>query len=121
MLLAVLEKRAGFKLQAKDVFLNIAGGIKINDTASDLAVISSILSSNLDVKIDHNICFAGEVGLTGEIRGINRINQRIGEATKLGFHTIFIPKSNKTIIDSQKNIRIIKVSRVEQVFKNIFS
>ena len=89
MLLAVLEKRAGFKLIQKDVFLNIAGGLKINDPATDLAVISSILSSNIDIAIDHKICFAGEVGLTGEIRAVNRIEQRIAEAAKLGFKKIY--------------------------------
>ena len=85
MLLAVLEKRAGFKLLAKDVFINVAGGLKINDPATDLAVICAILSSNIDIATDHTTCFAGEVGLTGEIRAVSRIEQRISEASRLGF------------------------------------
>lgn len=120
MLLAVLEKRAGFKLVQKDVFLNIAGGLKISDPATDLAVICSILSSNIDVTINHKYCFAGEVGLTGEIRAVNRVEQRIAEAEKLGFKRIFIPAHNKSF-DSQKfKIDIIKAGRVEEVFRNIF-
>lgn len=121
MLLAVLEKRAGFKLIAKDVFLNIAGGLKINDPATDLAVISSILSSNLDIAINHKICFAGEVGLTGEIRAVNRIEQRIAEATKIGFNKIYVPKFNKGYDTSNFKIEVVKASRVEEVFKTIFS
>jgi DNA repair protein RadA/Sms len=120
MLLAVLEKRAGFKLLAKDVFLNIAGGLKINDPATDLAVICSILSSNIDVAVDHKTCFTGEVGLTGEIRGVNRIEQRIAEAAKLGFNKIFIPAVNKGFDASVFNIQIEKVARVEEVFRIIF-
>lgn len=120
MLLAVLEKRAGFKLLAKDVFLNIAGGLKINDPATDLAVICSILSSNIDIAIDHKTCFTGEVGLTGEIRGVNRIEQRIAEAAKLGFEKIYIPKVNKGFDASKFNITIEKVGRVEEVFRSIF-
>lgn len=120
MLLAVLEKRAGFKLLAKDVFLNIAGGLRINDPATDLAVICSILSSNIDIAIDHKICFTGEVGLTGEIRGVNRIEQRIAEADKLGFKKIFIPKLNKGFNAKKFNIELEKVSRVEEVFRKIF-
>ncbi len=120
MLLAVLEKRAGFKLIQKDVFLNIAGGLKINDPATDLAVITSILSSNIDIAVDHKTCFSGEVGLTGEIRGVSRIEQRIAEAAKLGFSKIFVPKLNKGFDALKFNIEILKVDRVEQVFKNIF-
>jgi DNA repair protein RadA/Sms len=120
MLLAVLEKRAGFKLLTKDVFLNIAGGLRINDPATDLAVICSILSSNIDIAIDHKICFTGEVGLTGEIRGVNRIEQRIAEAAKLGFKKIFIPKLNKGFDASKFSIELEKVSRVEEVFRKIF-
>jgi len=120
MLLAVLEKRAGFKLLAKDVFLNIAGGLKINDPATDLAVICSILSSNIDVAVDHKTCFTGEVGLTGEIRGVNRIEQRIAEAAKLGFNKIFIPAVNKGFDAKAFNIQIEKVARVEEVFRIIF-
>jgi DNA repair protein RadA/Sms len=120
MLLAVLEKRAGFKLLTKDVFLNIAGGLRINDPATDLAVICSILSSNIDIAIDHKVCFAGEVGLTGEIRGVNRIEQRIAEAAKLGFKKIFIPKLNKGFDAFKFSIELEKVSRVEEVFRKIF-
>ena len=120
MLLAVLEKRAGFKLIQKDVFLNIAGGLKINDPATDLAVICSILSSNIDVAIDHKMCFAGEVGLTGEIRAVNRIEQRIAEASKLGFKKIYIPSLNKGFKHSVFPIEIIKADRVEEVFRQLF-
>lgn len=121
MLLAVLEKRAGFRLAAKDVFLNIAGGIKVDDPAIDLAVICAILSSDLDLSIDKNICFAGEVGLSGEIRPVNRIEQRISEAQKLGFSKIFISKYNKTNIDFSKyDIKINFVSKVEDVFRLLF-
>jgi len=120
MLLAVLEKRAGFKLIQKDVFLNIAGGIKISDPATDLAVICSILSSNLDIAINHKNCFAGEVGLTGEIRAVSRIEQRIAEAEKLGFSKIFIPKLNKGFDISKLKIEVVKASRVEEVFRKIF-
>jgi len=120
MLLAVLEKRAGFKLIAKDVFLNIAGGLKISDPATDLAVICSILSSNLDIAINHKISFAGEVGLTGEIRAVSRIEQRIAEAQKLGFNQIIIPMLNKGYDTSRLKIKVVKASRVEEVFRNIF-
>lgn len=121
MLLAVLEKRAGFKLIQKDVFLNIAGGLKINDPATDLAVICSILSSNIDVAINHKYCFAGEVGLTGEIRAVSRVEQRISEAEKLGFKRIYIPAYNKSFDIKKYKIEIVKSARVEEVFKNIFS
>jgi DNA repair protein RadA/Sms len=120
MLLAVLEKRAGFKLIQKDVFLNVAGGLKINDPATDLAVICSILSSSIDTAIDHKICFAGEVGLTGEIRAVNRIEQRITEAAKLGFKKIYISSLNKGFDKSGFTIEIIPASRVENVFRTIF-
>ena len=122
MLLAVLEKRAGFRLGQKDVFLNIAGGIKVDDPATDLAVIASVLSSNLDLSIDKSICFAGEVGLTGEIRPVNRIDQRISEADKLGFKKIYISKFNtKGIEESKYKIQIVKVSRVDELFRSLFS
>jgi DNA repair protein RadA/Sms len=120
MLLAVLEKRAGFKLIQKDVFLNIAGGLRISDTATDLAVITSILSSNIDTAINHKFSFTGEVGLTGEIRAVNRIEQRIAEAEKLGFQKIFIPQFNKSFDSSKFKIEIVKASRVEDVFRMIF-
>ena len=121
MLLAVLEKRAGFKLIAKDVFLNIAGGLKINDPASDLAVICAILSSNLDIAIGHHCCFAGEVGLTGEIRAVSRLDQRVSEAAKLGFSKIFVPESNKESHFSKFNTTVHRVNRVDEVFRAIFS
>ncbi len=121
MLLAVLEKRAGFRLAQKDVFLNIAGGIKVDDPATDLAVIASVLSSNLDLSIDKNICFAGEVGLTGEIRPVNRVEQRISEADKLGFKKIYISKYNSKGLDIAKfKIEIVKVSKVEELFRSLF-
>ena len=120
MLLAVLEKRAGFRLLAKDVFVNIAGGLKINDPATDLAVICAILSSNIDSAVNHKTCFAGEVGLTGEIRGVNRIEQRIAEASKIGFERIIIPKLNKGFDISKFNIKIDRAGRVEEVIRIIF-
>ncbi|MCQ2066062.1 MAG: DNA repair protein RadA [Bacteroidaceae bacterium] len=121
MLLAVLEKRVGFKLGQKDVFLNIAGGIRVNDPAIDLAVITAILSSNLDVAVDRTIAMAGEVGLSGEIRPVSRIEQRISEAQKLGFGQIIIPKNNMHGLDKSKyNIEIIPVQKVEEAFRNIF-
>ncbi len=121
MLLAVLEKRVGFKLAQKDVFLNIAGGLKVNEPALDLAVISAILSSNVDMPIKKDVCLTGEVGLSGEIRQITRIEQRLSEAQKLGFKTIIIPKNNiKGINCSKFNIKIIEVSKVEEAFKHLF-
>ena len=121
MLLAVLEKRVGFKLGQKDVFLNIAGGIRVNNPAIDLAVISAILSSNLDVAIDRTIALAGEVGLSGEIRPVSRIEQRISEAQKLGFGQIIIPENNMHGLDKSKfSIGIIPASKVEEAFRQIF-
>jgi len=120
MLLAVLEKRAGFKLLAKDVFINIAGGLKISDPATDLAVICAILSSNIDTALEHKTCFTGEVGLTGEIRGVNRIEQRIAEAARLGFNKIFIPKHTRGFDEKKLKINIVKVARVEEVIRHIF-
>ncbi len=121
MLLAVLEKRVGFKIAQKDVFLNIAGGIKVNDPAIDLAVISAILSSNVDLAIEKHVCVAGEVGLSGEIRPINRIEQRILEAEKLGFSKMLIPDFNIKGLNSNKiNIEIIRVKKVEEAFKILF-
>jgi DNA repair protein RadA/Sms len=121
MLLAVLEKRAGFKLATKDVFLNIAGGIRIDDPAIDLAVISAILSSNLDVPIEKTVCFAGEVGLSGEIRAVNRIEQRITEAEKLGMNRIFIPYAGKALNTAKFGIPIRSVSRVSDFFRELFA
>ena len=120
MLLAVLEKRCGFRLGTKDVFLNITGGIKVEDPAIDLGVVCAILSSNVDVAIKDNDCFAAEVGLSGEIRPVNRCEQRIQEAEKLGFKRIFISKYNK--IDRQDlSLDIVKVKKIEEVLKILFS
>lgn len=121
MLLAVLEKRCGFKLAVKDVFINIAGGIKVEDPGIDLALVCGILSSNEDLPIPQNVCFAAEVGLTGEIRPVNRIEQRIGEAQKLGFEKIFISSFNKKGLDMRSlGIEVIAVSKMEEVFNNLF-
>lgn len=122
MLLAVLEKRVGFKLAAKDVFLNIAGGLKVNDPALDLAVICAILSSNVDITIPKRVCMAGEVGLSGEVRAVTRIEQRIREAEKLGMETIIIPRNNLKGVDvSGLNIKIIEVAKVEEAFRTLFA
>ena len=121
MLLAVLEKRVGFKLAQKDVFLNIAGGLRVNDPAIDLAVITAILSSNMDAPVDHGLCMAGEVGLSGEIRPVSRIEQRIAEAEKLGFTSIIIPRYNLQGLDRKKyKIEITPVRKVEEAFRIIF-
>ena len=121
MLLAVLEKRAGFRLAAKDVFLNIAGGLKVDDPAIDLAVVSAILSSRVDRAIDKNVCFSAEVGLSGEIRPVSRIENRLSEADKLGFKRIFISSFNRKSLDLKKyTIEVVGVSKIEQVFSNLF-
>jgi DNA repair protein RadA/Sms len=119
MILAVLEKRAGFRLGTKDVFLNITGGISIDDPAIDLAVVASILSSNEDIAIDKGFCFAGEVGLSGEIRPVNRVDQRIQEAEKLGFSTIFVSKYNKISLKNT-GIKIQLVAKIEDVASQLF-
>ncbi len=119
MLLAVLEKRAGFKLAAKDVFLNITGGISTDDPAIDLAVIAAILSSNEDIPVEKGICFSAEVGLAGEIRPVQRIDQRISEAEKLGFKTIYVSKNNKISVKNSK-IAIELVSKIEDVVSSLF-
>ena len=122
MLLAVLEKRAGFKLAQKDVFLNIAGGLKINDPAIDLAVISAILSSNLDIEIPKGFCMAGEVGLSGEIRPVNRIEQRIAEAEKLGFEKMILPEHNfSSLTKNNYKIKLLPVKKTEEAFKILFT
>ena len=122
MLLAVLEKRVGFKLIQKDVFLNIAGGLKVNDPALDLPVICAILSSNVDMNIPHGVCMSGEVGLSGEIRPVTRIEQRIMEAEKLGMSQILIPKGNLKGIDtSSRSIKITEVAKVEEAFRALFA
>ncbi len=122
MLLAVLEKRAGFKLAAKDVFLNLAGGIKLNDPAIDLAVVASVLSSNFDLPIAGSCCFAAEVGLSGEIRQVGRIDQRIAEAEKLGFERIYVSKYHLKGIDSKDyKIKIIKVGGIDELVRSLFA
>ncbi len=121
MLLAVLEKRVGFKLMQKDVFLNIAGGLKVKDPAIDLPVITAVLSSNIDAAVEAGVCMTGEVGLSGEIRPVNRIEQRIGEAEKLGFKQILVPKQNLQGLDTKKyQIEIIPVRKVEEAFRVLF-
>jgi DNA repair protein RadA/Sms len=121
MLLAVLEKRCGFMLGQKDVFLNIAGGIKVDDPAIDLAIIASILSSIEDVCIPSTYCFAGEIGLSGEIRSVNRVEQRIQEADRLGFDKIFVSKYNLKGIDLQKyRIEVTTVSKLEELYNALF-
>ena len=121
MLLAVLERRCGFRLNTKDVFLNIAGGIKINDPAMDMSVITAVLSSDLDIAIPHDVCFAGEVGLTGEIRPVSRVEQRIVEAEKIGFKKIFISAAHKKNIENIRHtIDIVMVSKIEELFRMLF-
>jgi DNA repair protein RadA/Sms len=119
MILAVLEKRAGFRLGAKDVFLNVTGGISVDDPAIDLAVVAAILSSNEDIPITKGFCFAGEVGLSGEIRPVNRVDQRIQEAEKLGFNTIFVSKYNKIALKNT-GIKIELVAKIEDVAAFLF-
>jgi DNA repair protein RadA/Sms len=121
MLLAVLEKRAGFKLAQKDVFLNIAGGLRVSDPGLDLSVISAVLSSSLDMAIDRDTCLCGEVGLSGEIRPVNRIEQRILEAEKLGFSRILVPANNLKGFSAKVNIEIEQVKRVSDAFRVLFS
>ncbi len=122
MLLAVLEKRVGFKLAQKDVFLNIAGGLKVNDPALDLSVICAILSSNVDMAVPRDVCMSGEVGLSGEIRPITRIEQRVLEAEKLGFSTILVPKNNMKGFDTSRlKIKIVEVAKVEEAFRDLFA
>lgn len=121
MLLAILEKRCGFKLGAKDVFLNIAGGIKVNDPAIDLAVACSILSSNVDIPISPRICMAAELGLSGEVRPVTRIEHRIAEADRLGFERIFVSKYNAKSIDAKRfNIEIVPIGIIEDAFRALF-
>lgn len=120
MLLAVLERRAGFKLITKDVFLNIAGGIKVVDPAIDMAVICAVLSSNFDLAVNPNICFAGEVGLTGEVRSVSRVEQRISEAAKLGFDEIYIPFANKGIDVKKYEIKVSRVKNVTETLRKLF-
>ena len=121
LLLAVLEKRVGFKLTQKDVFVNIAGGLRVTDLAMDLSVIAAVLSSNVDTAIEPGWCMAGEVGLSGEVRPINRIEQRISEAEKLGFTDIILPKHNISGLDTSKyHIKIHAVRKVEEALRELF-
>ena len=119
MILAVLEKRAGFKLGAKDVFLNVTGGISVDDPAIDLAVVAAVLSSNIDIAINKSMCFAAEVGLAGEVRPVTRVEQRITEAEKLGFTSIVISKYCK-LPKSNYSIKVIKVGKVHDVVRHLF-
>jgi DNA repair protein RadA/Sms len=121
LLLAVLEKRGGFHFGVKDVFVNIAGGLKIEDPSIDLAIVCALLSSYEDVPLHHHICFAGEVGLSGEIRAVNRIEQRIAEAEKLGFEKIIVSKYNaKSLPKHKTNIEIVALGKVEEVYQYLF-
>ena len=127
LLLAVLEKRGGFHFGMKDVFLNIAGGIKVEDPSIDLAVLCALISSYEDVPLNPHICFAGEVGLSGEIRAVNRIDQRIAEAEKLGFEKIIISKynlgqrkENEKKLLQKYNIEVITMSKVEELYQYLF-
>ena len=121
MLLAVLEKRVGFKIGQKDVFLNIAGGIRVTDPAIDLSVIAAVISSNVDTAIDRGICLAGEVGLSGEIRPITRINQRVAEAAKLGFNRIILPEGNMKGIEAHNlGIELVPVTKVSDALAELF-
>ena len=122
MLLAVLEKRCGFKLGAKDVFLNLAGGMRVSDPAIDLAVACAVLSSNVDIPIPPRICFAAELGLSGEVRPVSRVEQRISEADRIGFERIFVSKYNSREIDSQRyRIDIVPVGVIEEAFRALFA
>lgn len=122
MLLAVLEKRCGFKLGMKDVFLNIAGGMRVSDPAIDLAVVCSILSSNVDVAISQRVCFAGELGLTGEVRPVSRLEQRLAEADRLGYERFFCSKYNLRGLDLKRHrIEVVGVSVIEEAFRKLFA
>lgn len=121
MLLAVLEKRVGFKLAAKDVFLNIAGGLKVSDPALDMAVVVAILSSNFDLTVPEGVAFAGEVGLSGEIRPATRMEQRVAEADKLGFETIYVPKGSMKGLEGKFKLKVIEVQRVDELCRHLFA
>ena len=120
MLLAVLEKRAGFRISQKDVFLNIAGGIKVDDPALDLAVVCAVLSSNIDIAVHPNTCFAAEVGLSGEIRPVPRVEQRIAEAEKMGYDRIFVSQYNKGVNFEDFKIKVVAVSKITEVLAQLF-
>ncbi|MDA8650920.1 DNA repair protein RadA, partial [Flavobacteriaceae bacterium] len=119
MILAVLEKRVGFKLGAKDVFLNITGGINVDDPAIDLAVVAAILSSNIDTAVDRSICFAAEIGLAGEVRPVSRLDQRILEAEKLGFKRMVVSKHSK-LPKERYSIDLIQVTKVHDMVRHLF-
>lgn len=121
MLLAVLEKRVGFKLAAKDVFLNIAGGLKVSDPALDMAVVVAILSSNFDLTVPEGVAFAGEVGLSGEIRPATRMGQRVAEADKLGFETIYVPKGSLKGLEGKFKLKVVEVQRVDELCRHLFA
>lgn len=121
MLLAVLEKRCGFKLGSKDVFLNIAGGIKVDDPALDLAVSMAVLSSNADLPIPKTVAFAAEIGLSGEIRAVNRLEQRLSEVAKLGYEKVIVSSFSKGLDFKKNNLEIIRCAKIEEVVKNVFS
>jgi DNA repair protein RadA/Sms len=122
MLLAVLEKRAGFALGQQDVFLNIAGGIRVDDPAIDLGIVAAIMSSYEDVAIPADICFAGEVGLSGEIRAVNRIEQRLQEADRLGFKEIYISRYNTKGLDTKRyGMRVYTIGRLEELYQALFA
>jgi DNA repair protein RadA/Sms len=121
MLLAVLEKRCGFRLGTQDVFLNMAGGISVEDPAIDLAICISVISSMEEIPVSDKICFAAEVGLGGELRAVNRIDQRISEAEKLGFQEIYVSKYSQKSIDTQKSkIKVKSFGKLTEVFKELF-
>jgi DNA repair protein RadA/Sms len=121
MLLAVLEKRSGFRLGMKDVFLNIAGGLRVDDPAIDLAVVAAVLSSNEDIPIDRHTCFAAEVGLSGEVRNVNRVEQRIAEAEKLGFRRILVSRYNRKTLDPSKyKIEVVFVGKMQELLSELF-
>ena len=120
MILAVLEKRARFKLGQKDVFLNMAGGLKVADPAIDMAVVASIMSSNFDISVSRKTVFVGEVGLSGEIRTVTRIEQRVAEAEKLGFECAVIPKGNLKGVKDKFTIKIVEVGKVEELLRFLF-
>ena len=121
MLLAVLEKRVGFKLAQKDVYLNIAGGLRVTDPAIDLSIIAAVLSSNVDTPVERTTCLCGEVGLSGEIRPVSRILQRISEAERLGFQRIIIPSANMQNLDANAfSIEVRPVRKVEEALRELF-
>jgi DNA repair protein RadA/Sms len=121
MLLAVLEKRCGFRLASKDVFLNIAGGIKVEDTAVDLAIAAAIVSSNEEIPVSPRCCFSGEIGLSGEVRPVHRLEQRVAEAQKLGFEHIYISKYSQLALSGKSKINVHQVSKVDEFFNRLFA